>query len=484
MQTRMAHSWMLVTILFGLLWLGVPAWTTQATGGACSWNGSVNANWSTPGNWDSGCSGTGGIPGTGDALTFPMGASNTTMNDDLPALTLQGLTFTSSLTFTLNGTNTISLTTGIDVQSGNHTINTPLAIANNGAVFHVAAASNLSLGGAIALSSYNLAMTVDTSAGVTGLRILNTISGNSSSYGKVSKYGTGDLRFIGTQQNSYYDIDLNAGTISTNPSGWTYLPMNGRMTLASGTDLNLLSSAIVGSIAGSGNIHSSGIFQLRQYQVTTFTGDIFGANQLGIVGAGPGQLTINRSGGALSYTGEIYLDTGVGVKLVNTTATLASDFVVTNNSTLELNYSHVGVIKVGDISNGNPYHGTLRLAGTIASIASQITVVTANCTIGSVINSATDYGRINVTSPVDLGSSPPTFLLSGSYILNPGEVFNIIQNTNVGTATKSNATFSGLPQGGTVLFNSRAMVADYQAAGNTTFALKAFARLFLPLIMR
>jgi len=101
-------------------------------------------------------------------------------------------------------------------------------------------------------------------------------------------------------------------------------------------------------------------------------------------------------------------------------------------------------------------------------------VQTANCAISSVINSASDYGRLKITSPVDLGSNPVTFSLSGSYAPKVvGDVFNIIHNTNSGTATLNNVRFSGLPQGGTLPFNSVTLAADYQASGNTTFALAA-----------
>jgi hypothetical protein len=54
-----------------------------------------------------------------------------------------------------------------------------------------------------------------------------------------------------------------------------------------------------------------------------------------------------------------------------------------------------------------------------------------------------------------------TFSLSGSYKPFPGEVFNIIQNTNSGKAVKDDGIFSGLAQGGKVPFNSVALVADY-----------------------
>ena len=376
------------------------------------------------------------------------------------------------------------------MQGGSQTINTPLAILDNGVVFLVANGSNLSLGGTLNVGSHTLTTTVNTAAGVTGLEILNKITGGTySSLGKISKGGNGDLRFFNDDSLIFLDIDLNMGTISTDPTAGTYLSNSGTITLASGTTLNLLSGDVIGSIAGSGNIHASSYFQVRQYKTTTFTGDIFGNQQMAIVGGGV--LTINRSGGSLSYAGEINVHVGPGhLVLIDTTATSVPDFILNSsseNAILELNGSHVGMIKLGYPDPTHLYSGTLLLSGTSANSATQVTVQTANCAIGSVINSASDYGRLNVTSPVNLGSNPVAFSLSGSYSPKPGEVFSIIHNTNSGTATLSNVGFSGLPQGGTLLFNSAVLTADYQASINTTFALTATGtsmRIYLPLIRR
>jgi hypothetical protein len=481
MKSKMLRFVMLVTMLFSAL---TPVTVARAIVVGCSWNGSVNANWSTTGNWNSGCSGAGGIPGTGDTLTFPTGASNTTMTDDLPAISLNSLKFTSTLGYTLNGSNTISLTSGIDVQGGNQIINTPLAVLNAGVIFHVAAASSLTLGGTLNLGTHDLSATVDTSAGVTGMQILNTANGSGAA--KISKNGTGDLKFGGDDHSSIFDIDVNTGSISTIASSPTYLPYDfgSKITLASGTDLNLNNSGVIGSIAGSGTIHASSFFQIRQYQDTTFIGDIFGSNQLAVVGGGVTTLTIDRSGGSLSYTGEINSNAGGYLKLVNTNATSASYFTVAQG-VLELNNSQVGTINVGYSNGGYNYNGSLVLSGTTASAASQITMIN-NSSITSVVNSATDYGRITVTSPVDLGSGTTNFSLQGSYVPNPGNVFNIIKNTNAGTATKNNAAFPGLPQSGSIPFNSMAMTADYQATGNTTFTLTAVRlyHIYLPLVLR
>ena len=486
MKTRFLRTLLLVSFISGLLFLSAPVRSVQAAVG-CSWNGIVNANWSNAGNWGSGCSGTAGIPGSGDALTFPTGASHTSMNDDLPAIALQSLTFTSSLAYTLNGANTISLSGGVDVQGGNQTINAPLAVLNNSVVFKAASGSKLFLGGTLNVGSHTLTATVNTAAGVTGMEMLNTLTGGTpSSLGKLAKDGTGDLKIIGDDRNAYLDIDLNAGSISTDPANPTQLPWFATISLASGTNLNLLAYDGIGNLAGSGNLHASSSLMIRQYKNTTFTGDLFGNGQMNIIGTGI--LTINRSGGSLSYTGEIYVNVGPShVRLINTTATSVTDFRINGNGTnsiLELTGSHVSVVRLSYPGDSKLHTATLLLSGTAASSANQVIVEATGCGIASAISSASNYGHLNVTAPLDLGGQGVTFSLSGSYAPKLGDVFNIIHNTVSGAATLGNATFSGLPQGGTLTFNSVALTANYQADGNTTFALSNSMRLYLPLIKR
>src|SRR5437764_3214593 len=63
-----------------------------------TWTGAVNANWSQQGNWSPA-----GVPQPSDALTFPSGAANRDMLNDLPAGTAIGsLTFTGG-PYTLSG---------------------------------------------------------------------------------------------------------------------------------------------------------------------------------------------------------------------------------------------------------------------------------------------------------------------------------------------------------------------------------------------
>jgi hypothetical protein len=470
-----------IVLLTGLLFLAAPAGNAEAAG-ACSWSGNVNANWSYEGNWGSGCTGAAGTPGSGDALTFPSGTAHLSMINDLPAISLLRLNFPASTSYTLNG-NLISLSYGIVVQGGTQTINAPLAVLNNSVAFKVASGAKLSLGGTLDIGSHTLTATVNTASGVTGMEMTNTLTGGTIvSQGRLVKNGNGDLKMSGNSASAYLDIDLNAGSISTNASSPTQLPRYGTTTLSADTDLNLLNYDGVSPIAGAGDMHLSNSLIIWQSRDTTFTGDISGNGQMNIMGNKT--LTLNRSGGALSFSGEIYVNVGPShLRLLDTTATALADIRVNGNgtnSTLELNNSHVSVVRMAYPGDTKPIVATLILSGANASSASQVIVEASGCGFASRINSASDYGHIDVANPVDLGGQVVAFSLSGSYAPKPGEFFNIIHNTASGTAIKNNATFSGLAQGGVLTFNGVKLTTNYQAGGNTTFELFQPRKLYLP----
>jgi hypothetical protein len=485
---RILRTGLISFMLLATILLGAPVPVALAASG-CSWTGAIDGIWSKSGNWGAGCSGAGGIPGTGDSLTFPNGVAHLSMSNDLPAISLQTLTFSSNTGYTITGTNTISLTGGINVQSGTSTINAPLAILNSSVDFTIASTANITFGGTLNLGANILTVTVNNAAGVTGLSFNGVITGGPSQThkGKIIKGGSGDMMFFGASETRLWDIDLNGGSISTSSLGGTYLPYTGIITLAAGTNLNLLAGAVIGSIAGAGTIHASSFFQVRENHDTTFTGDITGHNQFALIG--DGHLTIDRSGGSLSYTGEINLNVGPSyLNLVNTTATSVSDFILNSsyeNAVLELNNSHVGLIKLGYPDVTHLYSGTIVLSGTLPNSATQVVVQTEGCGIRSMINSATDYGKLIVTFPLNFGGHSFSFSLGGTFVPLPGSYFEILNNTGAGTIILNNAFFTGLGQAGSLVFNGQTLIADYHAAGDKAFSLTNSGRsIFLPLVVR
>ena len=102
----------------------------------CTWDGSSSANWSDGANW-SGCD-NGGVPEDGDALIFPVGASNTTNTNDIVGLDLDMITYSGS-NYSVTG-NAISLTGGapsVIIFSGNlnaHDIDTTITASSSKAI--------------------------------------------------------------------------------------------------------------------------------------------------------------------------------------------------------------------------------------------------------------------------------------------------------------------------------------------------------------
>lgn len=113
---------------------------------ALSWTGATDANWSTSTNWSPNA-----VPANGDSLTFPAGAANLTNTDDLVGLTVNSLNFSgASGGYNLGGTNTLTLTAGINASNtaGTNTVSLPLALSGNQS-FAVAGGTQLNVTGVV-----------------------------------------------------------------------------------------------------------------------------------------------------------------------------------------------------------------------------------------------------------------------------------------------------------------------------------------------
>lgn len=175
---------------------------------ALSWTGATDANWSTSTNWNPNA-----VPGNGDSLTFPAGAAHVANTDDLAGLTVNSITFSgASGGYSLGGTNSLTLTAGINASNtaGTNTIALPLVLSGNQS-FAVAGGAQL------------------------------TISGDISGSGALSNSGAGTLDLAGT--NTY----------------------GGGTTVASGTVLvdgsigsTILSGGTLGGVGTVGTITTTG----------------------------------------------------------------------------------------------------------------------------------------------------------------------------------------------------------------------------------
>ena len=98
-------------LLAAICALTLPMAAASASAATLSWTGAVNNLWSVGGNWNGGVA-----PVSGDALTFPSGAANTDMVNDIAGLSLQSLDFPGggSTSYSLTGSG-FSLSAGINV---------------------------------------------------------------------------------------------------------------------------------------------------------------------------------------------------------------------------------------------------------------------------------------------------------------------------------------------------------------------------------
>ena len=118
----------------------------QAVSADKTWLGSVSGSWSDARNWSPQA-----IPVAGEPLVFPAGASNKTMTNDLPALSVGAMTFGDG--YTING-NELTLTGNVAITQG--TFNAPLKV---GAAIHIGNVSGSTSYGAIDVNGQ--ALTID-----------------------------------------------------------------------------------------------------------------------------------------------------------------------------------------------------------------------------------------------------------------------------------------------------------------------------------
>jgi fibronectin-binding autotransporter adhesin len=176
--------------------------------------------WSDAANWK------GGVPQSGDDLEFPAGAQQTSNQNDLGPTTFGTISFTGA-GYDIFGSNTISLTQGIDVAAvaGDDTFGIFLTLAGD-QTFRVAAGATLHLEGVI-MGGHML--TIDAEGDVS-LFHLNGVGGG------FTKTGPGDLTFLGNSDILYNGpTTVEAGTLDLSLVGTTAI--NGPLVLGKGPSI-------------------------------------------------------------------------------------------------------------------------------------------------------------------------------------------------------------------------------------------------------
>lgn len=450
--------------------------TSKVYAATCTWTGASANNtvlgealWSDSANW-SGCSGAGGIPGSGDDLIFPAGMPWTTNTDDLNGLSIASITFTSNTSYTLSGVEAISITAGIFAQDGNHNVFLGgINVAQSNMQFYASATATLNIAGTTNLGSLPVDVSATSGAGQ-GVRFYSSILGAAGS--AINKYGDGDLYLgIGDVNAQNFNIYVINGSVSTDTITSTYLPYYKIIDLAAGTHLYLNSSGGTGGIIGSGTIHTSRSFHQIRYQgASTFTGDIVcdingacgASDQISYLSDGISSYVLNRSGGSISYGGEIMVNAGASLYIYDTDLSASNNVAVVIGN-LYIDGTTIPTLNVGSLANaGQAYAFGPNTIGSLTTLGSS--------TLGSRINASSGYGEFDVLTTASI-SAATSFSVFGFQSPNLGEIYTMINNVN-GGAPVTNA-FAGLPQGGTLTLNAIPLQADYTANSNTEFRLIA-----------
>lgn len=310
--------------------------------------GGANDNWSTALNWDNNA-----VPAFPQPLTFS-GNTRLTPNNDLAALTVQGISFTGATgAFTVGG-NAITLTSGITNTSAfTQTVNLPLTLS--GANTFDASGAAIVLGGTLNLNG--AALTVQGASNT-------TINGLVSGSGSLTKNSGGNLTFANPVTFNG-GVALNAGTITAN-NGFT---VSGGTFTGSGT--------LAGSLTYSS---TTGGFSVFGGQITG-GGSTVTINNLGAGGAlaisnanSYGGLTTINSGGVLKTNNTFGLGTTAGGTLVQSGGSLVLEGVAIGNEALAINGS-------GNFNFGDTRGALVATGGGASSYAGAITVQ-SNATIG------------------------------------------------------------------------------------------------------
>jgi len=178
-------------ILLGLL-LAHDAGTAQ--GATRTWNGSEDSAWSNPDNWSPT-----GVPQNGEFLVFPdiSPFGQDSMNNDLPNLTVNNMTFTAG-GYSLGG-NTLTFIQGItDNHSGGglNRVNCNMQFVNGGGAFASLNTGQLEITGTTTLANND-------NLNVTALETNLTVSGVIQGNGGLLKRGDGAVFLRGSGANTY-----------------------------------------------------------------------------------------------------------------------------------------------------------------------------------------------------------------------------------------------------------------------------------------
>ena len=344
-----------------------------------SWTGAgADNHWSTAANWDAGTA-----PTNGSDLVFPSGAARLTENNDLSGLSLHSVSIQGS-GYLVTG-NAISISNGFSASYPSGTseiaLNTTLT-ANE--------STDVASGGTFILSG--------------------AVSGGSSI---LTKIGGGTLEFSGTTNNTFGQVDVNAGTLLLGKTGGGFA-LNSTLVIGdhSGT------SATVRFVGNDEVVPAAGI-QVNEGATLDVNATSQHVASLTLQGG-----TVSLPAGSILYvnssiTNHVAVDHSAsmiqGLGTLDLAGTVSFPIAVAHDNTLNADLTISSTIQNGGIVKSGT--GTLALSGT-------------NTYPG---NTFVNVGVVVVESNAGLGASGSgtTFVASGASLYLSGTNLNIPQDVQL-----------------------------------------------------
>ncbi len=402
------------------------------------WNQAGGGLWSTNTNWTPNIT-----PNVATADVNFVGSITAPSTVDINGNKTSGkLTFDNANTYTVGGAGTLTLDNGlaagsIAVVTGNHFINTPLALPN--------------------------ATGVSTATG-TALQL-----GDISGTGAITKTGNGTLTLNGTT-GSTGGMIVGGGLVQVGTGGASGVLPAGNISLAAGTRISLNSTAnvtVANNISGGGSISQDAASVVTHTGTSTYTGftdlnvgtfnnngSIVGTSNIDVnnttnLGAAsttttPGAITVGTGGtltssGAVSYGTRLTVNDGAsatisGGTFTQTAPATETGFYIGENGAGTLNISS-GTSSAFDIWVGrnNGAVGNINLSGGRLDSNQWTSIATNGGSTGTITQTAGTLNQ-NHTDWLSVGESGVgTYTMSGSSILNDQSVVDTsARGTNKG----------------------------------------------------
>lgn len=491
--------------LFGTLLVSALPVISALAAGTDTWGGNTDANWGTAANWTT----VGGStpPANGDSLVFgAAGSAGTSLNNDIPSLMLNKLTFNSGASMFTIGGNALTLGSGgIDASaltSGTRTISAAITPAAGVQRWNVGAGATLAVGslptqygpaGGIVILSKTGAITTTAADGwgwrsgaVAGTGLLGpgfVIDNGNNTFDWASAGSSGGTIVAATYTTAVnsdaHNVKVTTNTTVTPNASWASILVSGATLTHNGANLYIDTGIILqngGTVAGSGPLkaNNDGL-----YVYTPDNGTISssiqnnGSNARLLYKAGPGTLSLT---GNNSYSGGTVVDAGtLSVGNASTLGTGAltlnggnldcssANLTLNNNITLNWNadFTFVGS------QNLNLGTGAVTLGAT-----HQVTVTANTLTVGGSISGAS-YGLTKAGAGTLKLTGANSY--TGATIVNAGTLEVATAGTGIASGTTTvNATGTLLVDSGATVGSSAVAVSGGtlsgagMVSGNTT----------------